>query len=71
MQLLATFLDSPERPDGTLRLHELKGSLFTSVVVGQSTDDDQGFSNYRRVIYAKSMQSDLSDRGGALSPIEN
>jgi yecA family protein len=28
MQLLAKFLDHPERPDGTLRLHELQGFLF-------------------------------------------
>jgi yecA family protein len=28
MQLLAKFLDNPERPDGTLRLHELQGFLF-------------------------------------------
>jgi yecA family protein len=27
-QLLAKFLDNPERPDGTLRLHELQGFLF-------------------------------------------
>ena len=28
MQLLANFLDEPERPDSTLRLHELQGFLF-------------------------------------------
>ena len=28
MQLLANFLDNPERPDGILRLHELQGFLF-------------------------------------------
>lgn len=28
MQLLAKFLDNPDRPDGTLRLHELQGFLF-------------------------------------------
>lgn len=28
MQLLAKFLDNPERPDGTFRFHELQGFLF-------------------------------------------
>lgn len=28
VQLLAEFLSNPERPDGTLRLHELQGYLF-------------------------------------------